>query len=312
MDISIIIPIYNDAELVEDFINCFEPLTKINKLDNFEVIFVNDGSSKDNEKLLNETISHLSSHYKVIHFSRNFGQHIALSAGYKYAVGDYICMLNVDMQDPPEEIFNLYSFIKENNLDIVYGLRELRKDPFLTKISSLAFNWILNKLTGNKTPLNVATVRVMSRRFIDAYNNFSEKTRYIPGLESWLGFESSYLPVCHKARKKGKSSYNFRKKLLMATESIISFSDLPLRMISIVGLILGLVGLLLTVFLIIAKFFFIDFQSGYTSIISTILLIGGFQISIIGLASLYIGRILKEVQNRPLYVIKELVNISDI
>lgn len=312
MDISIVIPIYNDAELVEDFIDRFEQLRKTNNLNSFEVIFVNDGSSKSNEVILNETISRVSDEYKIIHLSRNFGQHIALSAGYKYAVGDYVCMLNVDMQDPPEEIFNLYSFIREKNLDVAYGLRETREDSFLTKVSSMAFNLLLNKLTGNNTPLNIATIRMMSRRFVNAYNSLTEKTRYLPGLEDWLGFEKGYIPVKHVFRKKGKSSYNFKKRLLMATESIISFSDLPLRMISIVGLILGLTGLLLTVFLIITKFFFVDFRPGYTSTISTLLLLGGFQISIIGLSSLYIGRILKEVQNRPLYIIKNTINIYEI
>ena len=157
-------------------------------------------------------------------------------------------------------------------------------------------------------PLNVTTLRIMNRKFVDSYNSLSEKSRYIPGLETWLGFKHGYLSIIHKEREIGKSTYNFSKRLAMAIESIISFSDFPLRLIVGFGCIVALIGFLLTAIVLISKIFFLNFQAGFTTTISLITFIGGIQIMVVGFASLYIGRILKEVQNRPLYIINEKFN----
>lgn len=272
-----------------------------------ELIFVNDGSKNDSiDRLI--YLSKQKKFVKVIDLSRNFGQHIALSCGYQNAKGQYVGMLNVDMQEPPSEILKLLDFIKEKKFDIVYGLSDERKTSFFNRITSKSFAFVLNYLTNSQMPLNVTTLRIMNRKFVDAYNSLSEKSRYIPGLETWLGFKHGYLPILHKEREIGKSSYNFRKRLKMAIESIISFSDYPLRLIVGFGCIVAFIGFLLTVFLLISKLFFANIQAGYTTTISLITFIGGIQIMVIGFASLYIGRILKEVQNRPLYIINEKFN----
>jgi dolichol-phosphate mannosyltransferase len=217
-------------------------------------------------------------------------------------------MLNVDMQEPPSEIPKLLDFIKEKKFDIVYGLSDERKTGFVNRITSKSFAFVLNYLTNSQMPLNVTTLRIMNRKFVDSYNSLSEKSRYIPGLETWLGFKHGYLSIIHKEREMGKSSYNFRKRLKMAIESIISFSDYPLRLIVGFGCIVALIGFLLIAFLLISKVFFVNIQAGFTTTISLITFIGGIQIMVIGFASLYIGRILKEVQNRPLYIINEKFN----
>ena len=151
----------------------------------------------------------------------------------------------------------------------------------------------------------------MNRKFITAYNTISEKSRYIPGLEAWLGFSQGYVPIKHQKRIDNRSSYNFKKRLAMALETIISFSDFPLRLIASLGFIFALLGFILIVILIFCKLIYVDFQSGYTSTISFVLLIGGIQILVVGVSSLYIGRILKEVQNRPLYLINEKINFKN-
>lgn len=306
MKISIVTPIYKDSYLALPFI---ESIQKIDWLDDslIELIFIVDGSGIQDEIEL-RSIAKKFSWIKVIILSRNFGQHIALSAGYNIAIGDVICMLNVDQQDPPSEIPRLLKKLENEELDIVYGLRETRKDKLMKRITSTVFNFILNKLTGDTTPLNVSTLRVMSRRFINSYNQLSEKSRYIPGLEHWLGFNKGYLLINHQERKDGKSSYNFKKRILLAVDSIISFSDLPLRLTAMIGFIIAGIGLLFLLILIIMKLSIIDFQPGYISTISCIIFIGGLQILVTGLAAIYIGRVLKEVQNRPLYIIKEKFN----
>jgi glycosyltransferase involved in cell wall biosynthesis len=309
---SFVVPIYNDGYLAESFCEQYEKefrqyLKKDNIENDTELIFVNDGSSNDSMLLLKK-VAKKRKFVKIIDFSKNFGQHIALSCGYENAKGDYVGMLNVDMQEPPSEIIKLLNFIKEGNYDIVFGLFDERRTPLLNRFTSKIFAITLNYLTKSDIPLNVTTLRVMNRKFVDKFNLLTEKARYLPGLENWLGFRHGYLAVLHKEREVGKSSYNLIKRVKMAIESIISFSDFPLRLIVGFGSLVGITGLLLTVYLVISKIFFINYQAGYTTTISVITLLGGVQIMVIGLASLYIGRILREVQNRPLYIINEKYN----
>jgi glycosyltransferase involved in cell wall biosynthesis len=314
MLISFVVPIYNDGYLAESFClnyeSVFQNYLQISDISNqVELIFVNDGSRNDS---LNKLIE-LSSRFKfvkVVNLSRNFGQHIALSCGYSYAAGEYVGMLNVDQQEPPTELPKLIEYLKNNNFDIVFGLADARKTSFINRITSNTFNQLLNFLTRSKTPLNVTTARVMNRKFVDAYNSLSEKTRYLPGLETWLGFNHGYLPIIHTERAIGKSSYNLKKRMNMAIESILSFSDYPLRLITTFGFIISVIGFLLTIFLLIAKVFFIDFQPGFATTISLITFFAGIQILVIGVASLYIGRILKEVQNRPLFIVRDTYNLG--
>ena len=315
MKYSFVVPIYNDGYLANSFCEAFyksfkEYLNEESILGIVELIFVNDGSN-DNSleilKLLPENFNFVS----IVDLSRNFGQHIALTCGYNLAQGDYIGMLNVDMQEPPSEIPILIEFMKAEKHDIVFGLTEIRQTSFLNRVTSIAFGKTLNYLTKTNTPINVTTLRVMNRKFITAYNTISEKSRYIPGLEAWLGFSQGYVPIKHQKRKDNRSSYNFKKRIGMALETIISFSDFPLRLIASLGFIFALLGFILSMILIICKLMFIDFQSGYTSSISFVLLIGGIQILVVGVSSLYIGRILKEVQNRPLYLINEKINFNE-
>lgn len=307
MKLTVVTPIYFDSYLAEAFV---ESLLKVSfgKFELDELIFVIDGGTKEDISKI-KSLSEKHSIIKSLVFSRNFGQHIAMTAGFKHAKGDYVCMINVDQQDPPKEIPKLLDLISsDEDLDIVYGLRTDRKDPFLKRFNSKLFNFILNKLTGDDSPLNVATLRVMSRQYIDAYNQLTEKSRFIPGLESWIGLKKGYIPIENKKRIDNKSSYTFKKRINLALESIVSFSDLPLRWTAFLGMTLSILGFISLVVLTILKVFFIDFKSGYVSTVALIVLIGGIQIFVVGLAAIYIGRILKEVQNRPLYLIKEKIN----
>jgi dolichol-phosphate mannosyltransferase len=311
---SFVVPIYNDADLAEEFSqeysSVFRELLGVRDITpQVELIFVNDGS-RDNSA---ETLSTLPARFpfvRVINFSRNFGQHIALSAGYRHARGQFVGMLNVDMQEHPDQIPLLLKHIESTECDIVFGVRLRRAGPSADGFTSKMFGVLLNKLTGYSVPLNIATLRVMNRRFLDAFNSLAESSRYLPGLESWLGFKRGYADIVHKERKRGKSSYNFTKRLTMAAEAIISFSDLPLKITVVFGFVVVAVSFLLALALVIQKMFFVDVQLGYTSTICVIIFIGGVQMSVIGVASLYIGRILREVQHRPLYVIRNTVNFE--
>ena len=313
IEYSFVVPLYNDHYLLEDF--CAEFARVMGAYlgpggdRRYELIVVDDGSRQFDAGQL-ERLCRQHPFLRAIRLSRNFGQHIAVSCGYRHAAGAYVGMLNVDMEDPPDQIPLLLDALRGRDFDIVYGLRRSRHSPLGVRLTSLAFNVALNKLTGHDVPLNVSTLRVMNRRFVDAYNSLTESSRYIPGLEMWLGFARGYVEIEHQPRRRGRSSYDFRKRLLMAFDSIISFSDLPLKLVAFGGVLVAALGLLVVAALVIAKLVLVDFEAGYPSTIAVIVALAGVQMTVVGLASLYIGRILKEVQNRPLYVIRDTFNLQ--
>lgn len=310
---SFVVPIFRDAGLApafcEEFARVFQAYLGSDDIsDQVELIFVNDDGTIETAQSLRGTCEE-HRFAKVLNLSRNFGQHIALSCGYDHAQGEFVGMLNVDMEDPPDQIPALLDALKSGSYDIALGVREERQSPLLERATSRGFTWCLNKATGYDMPLNTATLRVMNRRFVDAYRGLTERSRYLPGLEMWLGFQRIYVPIRHVRRTHGSSSYAFGRRLRMAFEAIISFSDLPLRFTVALGTGVAMIGFLLAAYLTVGKLFFIQFRAGYTSTMTAIVLIGGVLISVIGLASLYIGRILSEVQGRPLYVIRDSFNI---
>lgn len=311
MRYSIVVPIFNDGALARAF--CEEVATVFRKRiedapleQEVEIIFVDDGSRNDSFEILRGLAPDFP-FAKAIGLSRNFGQHIAISCGYEHSQGDIVAYLNVDQEDPPAQILVLADALEKNGWDIVGGLYTTRDVPLLQRITSFAFNVFLSRLTGYDQPPNASTLRVMSRRFIEAYKRLTERSRFIPGLEMWLGFRYGRVPVPHQRRKAGKSSYNFARRMRMATESIISFSDFPLRLAVRFGFVVIALGVLLVLALVADKLFFRDFLPGYVSTIATITLVGGVQIVVTGIASLYIGRILAEVQGRPLYIVRDRV-----
>lgn len=311
---SFVVPIFNDAYLAEEFCDAYlAALRRHLAVDDIsrdaELIFVNDGSGDDSA----QTLAGLPGRFpfvRVINFSRNFGQHVALSCGYRHARGQYVGMLNVDQQEPPDQIPLLLEHIEHSDCDIVFGVRRKRVGSAADRLTSRVFGIVLNKLTGYEVPLNVATMRVMNRRFVDAYNALSETSRYLPGLESWLGFKRGYVEVTHAERSRGRSSYNFTRRLTMAADAVISFSDLPLRITVLLGFSVVAVSFVLAMLLTVQRVFFANIQLGYTSTMCVIVFLGGVQLSVVGMASLYIGRVLREVQHRPLYVIRDTVNFD--
>jgi glycosyltransferase involved in cell wall biosynthesis len=305
---SIVVPIFNDGALASDFCRetrkVFASRLRDRIADELEVIFVDDGSRNDSVSLL-KALQEEYPFVKVIALSRNFGQHIAISCGYRHARGKIVVYLNVDQEDPPDQILVVTDALEKNDWDIVGGLYAKRNVPVLARLTSYLFTLFLNRLTGYEQPTNASTLRAMNRRFIDAYNRLAERSRYIPGLEMWLGFKHGRVPVTHKRRSRGKSSYNFGRRMRMAIESIISFSDYPLRLTVKFGFLVSIAGVLLSVALVIDRMFLRELLPGYVSTIAAIVLIGGAQIVVTGVASLYLGRVLAEVQGRPLYIVRE-------
>jgi dolichol-phosphate mannosyltransferase len=307
---SFVVPIYNDGALARDF--CVEMGSVFRKYlghddlaRDLEVIFVDDGSSNDSPQLLKQTCDEFS-FAKCVLLSRNFGQHIATSAGYRAASGEYVGTLNVDMEEPPRFLPDLLDALKQGEYDIAGGHHQGRPVRFATRVTSSLFSRVMSRLTGYQIPIKATTMRIMTRRAADVYNGLTEKSRYIPGLEGWLGLRYVRVPIEQQPRKAGKSSYNFRRRLRMAYSSVISFSDFPLRLAVKFGMFVAGIGMLLALGLILQKIFGASVLPGYTSTFAAIVFLGGVQIAVTGVASLYIGRILAEVQQRPLFVVREI------
>jgi glycosyltransferase involved in cell wall biosynthesis len=327
---SIVVPIYNDGALARDL--CLELAATFREYlrrgkpaagaaaapgsaddhaalaASLEVIFVDDGSVNDSAQLLRQVCREFPFARAVL-LSRNFGQHIAISAGYRAVSGQYVGMLNVDQEDPPRQLPLLFDTLEQGNYDIVGGLYQHRAVRLTARLTSWAFHTLMDRLTGLDTPAAASTMRVMTRRAVDVYNGLVEKSRYLPGLEMWLGLKYGFVPVEHQVRRAGTSSYNFRRRLRLAIASIISFSDYPLKLAVKFGLSVALIGVLLATAMVADRLFLRTtfLLPGYTSTLAVITFLGGAQIAVTGVASMYIGRILGEVQQRPLFVVREVV-----
>jgi glycosyltransferase involved in cell wall biosynthesis len=307
---SFVVPIYNDGALARDF--CVEMASVFRDYlghddlaRDLEIIFVDDGSPNNSAEILKQVCDEFA-FAKCMLLSRNFGQHIATSAGYRAANGEYVGTLNVDMEEHPKYLPAMLDALKTGNYDIAGGYHTGRPVGLHTRVTSFLFNFIITRLTGYHIPPNATTVRVMTRRAVDVYNGLTENSRWIPGLEGWLGMRYVRVPIEQRPRQAGKSSYNFRRRLRLAYTSVISFSDFPLRLAVKVGMVVASIGMLLGVGLLLQKVFGPSLLPGYTSTFVVIVFLGGVQIAVTGVASLYIGRILSEVQKRPLFVVREI------
>jgi glycosyltransferase involved in cell wall biosynthesis len=312
---SFVVPIYNDAYLAADFCQeyqkTFEQYLGVSPIhQQVELIFVNDGSS-DNSISVLKKLPAVYSFVKVIDLSRNFGQHIAIACGFREAKGQFVGRMNVDMQDPPGEIPKLLNVIQNEDVDLVVGKYDLRYSSAFNRYTARIFFLFFNWLTGQNTPQNSAPLRIMNRTFLDAYNQLNEKSRFPQGLENWLGFKHKYIRTAHQPRIDNRSSYNFKKRLKLAFEGAISFSDRPLRIMVYTGFIITAIGFGFVILVIIQKFIYNSIIPGYTSIISIVTFLAGLQILVIGITGLYIGKILLEVQNRPVYLIREKINFKE-
>ena len=306
---SYVVPIYNDAYLARDFCETFrsvfrEKFATDSIADLTELIFVNDGSSDDSI----DTLKSLLPDYdfiKIIDLSRNFGQHIAIACGFKEALGQYVGRTNVDMQDPLSDIPRMIDMIEHSHVDIVIGIYDERFSGWQDKLSANLFYRFFNWLTYHKTPQNTSSLRLMSRRYIDAYNLLTEKTRFPQGLDNWLGFNHSYIPIAHKERIDNRSSYTLSKRLKLAVDAALSFSERPLAFIFWLGVALIGFGVAFSVYLIVWRLVSSDPIPGYASLIIFFVMFCGIQNLCIGIVAQYIGKILSEVQNRPLFLVKD-------
>ncbi|MCK4978742.1 MAG: glycosyltransferase family 2 protein [Candidatus Delongbacteria bacterium] len=306
--ISIISPAYKCSECIKElYSRLVLSLEKIT--DSFEIIFINDGSPDNDWGIIKEVASN-DKRVKGINLSRNFGQHYAITAGLDHASGDWIVVMDCDLQDQPEEIEKMFNKAIEG-YDVVVGRREDRKDSFLKKMSSKLFYKVYSYFTEIDTDSSIANFGVYSKKVISNYRKMKEQNRNFPFSVKWLGFASTHIDVKHSERYAGKTSYNFNKLLNFAIDSIVSQSNKPLRLSIKFGFILSFLSFTYGLFLIV-KYFVTDIGvQGWTSTMVSLFFIAGLLLANMGLLGLYIGKIFDETKNRPLYIIKDLLNYEE-
>lgn len=303
MDLSIVIPVFNEEDnilpLVQRLHRTLAPMGVT-----YEFIFVNDGS-RDATLLRIKELSALQPEIKYIDLSRNFGHQIAVSAGLDYATGQVVGIIDADLQDPPELLLPMYEKWKEG-YDVVYALRIRRKgESWFKLITARIFYRILAKITHIDIPLDTGDFRIMDKRVVEVLRSMPERHKFLRGQIAWVGFRQTGLEYERDARQHGKSGYPFSKMLRFALDGITGFSDIPLRFVSNLGIVVTIFALLMTLYALYSRFILQDYTQGWTSIIITVLFMGGVQMISIGIIGEYLTRINADTRKRPLYVVRE-------
>lgn len=306
--ISVVIPVYGCREaLPELYRRLCETLCTIS--DNFEIILVNDACPQNSWESIEE-LCHKDSRVIGLNMSRNFGQIKAITAGLDICKGEYVVVMDCDLQDRPEGIIDLYNKLQEG-YDVVFARRKDRKDSWFTKFLSRQFYKFYNYFSDGNYDASICNFNISKRIVIDNYCKMREQNRGYTIFLKWLGFNSTVIDIEHDKRAAGKSSYNIGKKIRMAISFITAQSNKPLYFAIYAGLIFVLIAIIMVIYMIIHYFTAHAIPTGYTSMIVSLYLIGGVILFVLGMLGLYIGNIFNETKKRPLYVLKETLNFEE-
>lgn len=301
--LSVVSPVYKAENCVAELCRRLE--TALSSFaPNHEIVLVVDGSPDDS---WNAVVREAQKNPAIrgLRLSRNFGQHNAITAGLEATKGDWIVVMDCDLQDAPEEIEHLWKVVKDGEFDVVFGRRAERKDSWSKKFSSRLFYAVYNYMTDSKFDRTVSNFSMSSRSVIDALLRMREQTRTFPLFVQWLGFKIGFCDVAHAARYEGKTSYTLAKLLRLASRSILAQSNKPLSMIVGLGTVVSAVFFLLAVYHFAKWALFGVSVSGWTTIVLSIWLLGGLILLTLGLLGIYIGRIFDETKKRPLFIVAE-------
>jgi len=305
--ISIVSPVYKAENIVEELVAKIKQSVSL-ITDNFEIILVNDCSPDDSwNKIIQE--SEKDTRVKAISLSRNFGQHLAITAGLHYANGVWIVVMDCDLQDMPDEIPNLYKKAQEG-WDIVYARRIKRQDKFSKRIASNFFNWVYGYLSGIQTDKSIANFGIYHAKVIIEFNKMKELARSFPSLVQYLGFKSCAINVKHSERFDGSSTYTLSKLLDLSGDVILSNSNKPLKIAVNLGFLISLFSFLIAIYNVAAYFVGFIKVAGFTTTVFSIWFVGGLIMSILGIVGLYIGKIFNQVKGRQLFIVSDEINIK--
>lgn len=307
MKLSVVIPIYNEAENLETLHRRLTGSVSTLTAD-YELLFVNDGS-RDASLLRLQTLAAVDPHTYYINFSRNFGHQIAVTAGLSMR-GEAVVIIDGDLQDPPELIPELYRKYREG-YEVVYAQREKRKgESWFKKATAKWFYRLLRKITNVEIPVDTGDFRLIDRKVVACLKRMPEKNKFLRGQIAWIGFRQTAVLFERQERLHGKTGYPFSKMLKFALDGITGFSDKPLAWVTKAGFCISALSFVIIVYALCSHFIFKQTVSGWTSIIVSSMFLGGIQLFSLGIIGEYINRINKNVLNRPLYIV-ESTNLTE-
>lgn len=308
MYLSIISPVYRAEHILPELVRQIEEAAA-QITDSYEIILVEDCGPDDSRKVIRE-LCLSKPHVKAVFLSRNFGQQYALNAGFDAASGEWIVTLDCDLQDTPALILQLYNRAQEG-YDIVYASRKNRQDDFFKRMGSKCFNYLLGRLTDTVQDDSIANFVIYHRDVVMAMKSMHDYRRYYPLMNHWVGFKSYVEFVAHAQRAdEQKSSYSFSKRIKLALNTVIAFSDKPLRLMVLLGGMISLFTLLAALILAVHYYVTGITVSGWLTLFVSLWFIAGILIVLLGIIGIYIGKIFEEVKGRPSYIIAEKLNID--
>lgn len=308
---SFVVPIYNEENTIPELYRRLNGV--IDRLDGFvEVILVDDGS-RDRSLLLLRNLREADSRICYLSFARNFGHQIAVTAGLKFARGQVVIILDADLQDPPELIPDLIAQWQQGYQVVYAQRRQRRQEKWFKRLMAYLFYRLLRRLADVEIPSDTGDFCLLDRRVVDVLNAMPERNRYIRGLRAWVGFKQTAIYFDRDPRFAGEVKYTFRKSFALAVNGIVSFSTVPLRLSTYVGLLAALLGIIMAILVIYWRIFYPDSPlTGLAIVMSSSFFLGAVQLVCIGILGEYIGRIYEEVKGRPLYTLYEIAGFETI
>lgn len=309
--ISVIAPAYNEEDALQEFCKrtaaVLRPLT-----DKYEIILVDDGSTDGSLSVINE-IRENDSRVKCISFSKNFGHAAAISAGLDHADGAVVAIMDADVQDPPEVLPELFKKWQEG-YQVVYGVRTKRKENFIKRGAYWMFYRLFKRLASLKdTPLDAGDFAVLDRDIVLQLRALPERSRFLRGLRSWVGYKQCGVQYERASRFAGETKYSYSKLFKLAFDGIFSFSHVPLRLATVFGFIVAIIALISSVVILYLRLVLgVIGVSGFSTLIISVLFIGSIQLISVGILGEYIGRIYDEVKRRPIYIVREKIGFADL
>ncbi len=301
--LSVIIPLFNESKIIDQLVTRVE--TSVKKItENYEVIFIDDGSTDTTFTTLKDRTSH-DDRLKHLSFSRNFGHQIAVMAGLDHCKGAAVVIIDGDLQDPPELIPQLYDKYMEGN-HVVYARRISRKgETWFKKITAKLFYRLMNRITEINIPLDTGDFRLIDRKIVENLKAMPEPNKFLRGQIAWMGYKQSYIEFARDERSAGKTGYSLGKMIRFALDGITGFSNAPLRFVTNAGLLVSGIAFLVIIYALVSHFALNQTITGWTSLIISMMFIGGIQLIAIGIIGAYISRINNTVRKRPLYFIEQ-------
>lgn len=303
--ITVIVPCYNEEEALHYY---YEEMSRVMTLMNqydFELLFINDGS-KDNTLQVIKQLADNDERVRYVSFSRNFGKEAAMYAGFENSTGDYVCLMDADLQDPPKLLPEMVKAIEEEGYDSVATRRVTRQgEPPIRSFFARMFYKMMNRISDTELMDGARDYRLMTRQFVNSLLDMKEYNRFSKGLFGWVGYTTKWIEFENVERVAGETKWSFWKLFIYAIDGIVAFSTAPLAIASVIGMLMLFVAFFFIIFIVVRTLMFGDPVSGWPSLVCIITLIGGIQIFCVGILGQYLSKVYLETKNRPIYIVKE-------